>query len=287
MLQPLCRLCSSPELTLHFEVRGSTLDLCRTCGFVQVRRQPTSEELLSLYGGGYFAQGKYDRQLAQERERARRLELLARAGVREGGRVLDAGCATGEFLAAGSARYEMWGLDVSEAATREARANNPALASRVFTGFVEEQRFEPGFFDAIVMWDVIEHLWDPRAVLFRLMAHLRPGGTLLLSTPDVGAPVARWMGRRWAFMTPPEHLGFFNRATLQFLLEQVLGLRLCSSEAHGKWANVGFLAYKLRRVFPIVPEQLVRRVQRSRLSRVALYVPTMDIRYVTARKHES
>jgi SAM-dependent methyltransferase len=287
VLQPLCRLCASPALTLHFEVRGSTLDRCSACGFVQVRQQPTADELLSLYGGGYFAHGKYDRQLAQERETARRLELLARAGVPEGGRVLDAGCATGDFLAAGSARHEMWGLDVSEAATREARANNPALAARIFTGFVEEQHFEPAFFDAIVMWDVLEHLWDPRAVLLRLIAHLKPGGMLLLSTPDVGARIARWMGRRWAFMTPPEHLGFFNQATLQLLMEQVLGLRLCSSAAYGKWANVGFLAYKLRRVFPVVPEQLVRSVQRSALSRAALYVPTMDIRYVAARKRES
>jgi len=265
-------------------VRGSTLERCRSCGFVQVRDQPTPAELRALYGDGYFARGKYDQELALRRETERRLELLRRAAVPAGGRVLDAGCATGDFLVAGSGRYEMWGLDVSEHATAQARAKNPDAGARIFTGFIEEQRFEPRSFDAIVMWDVIEHLWDPRGVLTRLVEHLRPGGALLLSTPDIGAAVARLMRSRWAFMTPPEHLGFFNQDTLRFLLEQVLGLDTTWSEASGKWANLGFLAYKLRRVFPALPAALVERVRDSVLGTAAVYVPTADIRYVGARK---
>jgi SAM-dependent methyltransferase len=280
-----CRLCFSPELALHGRVRGSTLDRCASCGFVQVRDQPSADELRELYGPGYFARGKYDQERAQRREVERRLGLLGRAGVPRGGQVLDAGCATGDFLAAGSSGYEMWGLDVSAAATEQARAKNPGLSQRISTGFIEDQHFDRAF-DAIVLWDVVEHLWDPRSVLTRLVEHLRPGGTLILSTPDIGAPIARLMGSRWAFMTPPEHLGFFNRESLRFLLEQVLGLQTTCSEAHGKWANLGFLAYKLRRVFPIVPSGLVDRVRDSALGTSALYVPTSDIRYVAARKSE-
>src|SRR4051812_24521353 len=56
----LCRLCSSPELAPHLEIRASRLDRCRSCGFVQVREQPTPEELRALYGDGYFGRGKYD-----------------------------------------------------------------------------------------------------------------------------------------------------------------------------------------------------------------------------------
>lgn len=253
---------------------------------MQVREQPTPQELRALYGNSYFGRGKYDDKQAQRREIQRRLELLRKAEVPEGARVLDAGCATGDFLAAGSSRYEMWGLDVSAHATELAKAQNPACAQRIFTGFVEDQHFEADWFDAIVMWDVIEHLWDPRSVLTRLVGHLRPGGALFVSTPDIGAPIARVMRGRWAFMTPPEHLGFFKRETLEFLLERVLGLQTLSSEAHGKWANVGFLAYKLRRVFPGVPAGLVERVQKSSLASTALYVPTADVRYVGARKRE-
>ncbi|HKO90570.1 MAG TPA: class I SAM-dependent methyltransferase, partial [Polyangiaceae bacterium] len=153
MLRATCRLCFSSDLRLHFAVRGSTLDRCRACGFVQVRDQPSSDDLEKLYGDGYFERGKYDQEFARRKETERRLGLLERARVPAGGRVLDAGCATGDFLAAASPRYEMWGLDVSAYATGLARAHNPGLAAHIFTGFIEQQTFEPRSFDAIVMWD--------------------------------------------------------------------------------------------------------------------------------------
>lgn len=287
MSRPVCRLCSSEQLSLHFEVRGCALDRCGDCGFVQVRDRPTTAELQALYGDGYFAGSKYDDEVAQRRENERRLALLGRAGVPSGGRVLDVGCATGDFIASAHDRYDLWGLDVSPFAAQVARDRSPGVSHQIFTGFVEDQAFEPGSFDAIVMWDVLEHLWDPRAVLRRLVPLLRPGGSLALSTPDIGAATARVMRRRWAFMTPPEHLGFFSKASLAFLLDRDLGLLTTSSESKGKWANVGFLAYKLRRVFPVVPPALVDRVQRSALGRASMYVPTADIRYVTARKPEA
>ena len=282
-----CRLCSSETLEMLYEVRGSTLDRCTACGFVQVRDQPTEEELRVIYGDGFFTRGKYEDEFAQRRENERRAGMLAEAGVPAGGRVLDAGCATGDFVAFASDRYDMWGLDVSEFATRIAREKNPDRAAQIFTGFIENQTFESAFFDAIVMWDVIEHIWDPRSVLRSLVQHLRPGGTLILSTPDIGAMTARIMRRRWAFMTPPEHLCFFSPPSLSFLLERDLGLRTTTSRASGKWANVGFLAYKLRKVFPIVPQALVTRVQRSPLGKATLYVPTLDVRYISARKPEA
>jgi 2-polyprenyl-3-methyl-5-hydroxy-6-metoxy-1,4-benzoquinol methylase len=285
MVPSRCRLCSATDLRPHLTVRNSALDACKFCGFVQVREQPSAEELLALYGDGYFQRGKYDADLAQQREGLRRLAWLDKAGVAAGGRVLDAGCATGDFLALAGARYEMWGLDVSAYATDMARAKNPKSAARIFTGFVEDQRFEPASFDAIVMWDVIEHIWDPKAVLRQLLMLLRPGGALLLSTPDIGAPTARLLGRRWAFMTPPEHLGFFSRRSLRFLLERELGLRIAAATSSGKWANVGFLAYKLQRVFPdVIPPRITERVQESALAAHSLYVPTADVSYVLAHK---
>jgi 2-polyprenyl-3-methyl-5-hydroxy-6-metoxy-1,4-benzoquinol methylase len=288
MLAATCRLCASADLRPHFDVRGSHLDRCSSCGFVQVRDQPTAEALRELYGNGYFERGKYDDEFAQARETQRRLALLERAGVPEGGRVLDAGCATGDFLSAGQGSYEMWGLDVSAYATELARARNPSCAHRIFTGFVEDQDLEPGTFDAVALWDVVEHLWDPRLVLSRLVTLLRPGGSLLLSTPDIGAVVARLMQRRWAFMTPPEHLGFFNRRSLDHVLGKDLGLEIVVSSASGKWANLGFLVYKLRRVFPdVVPAKLVDRFGKSAAAALSVYVPTLDVRYVAARKREA
>jgi 2-polyprenyl-3-methyl-5-hydroxy-6-metoxy-1,4-benzoquinol methylase len=281
-----CRLCESLQLALLFEVRGCTLHRCGGCGFVQVRDKPSEDELREIYAAAYFARGKYKDDVAQHRETERRLGLLAAAGVAPGARVLDVGCATGDFIAAGAKHYDMWGIDVSAHATAQAREQTPACAGQIFTGFVEDQRFEPASFDAIVMWDVIEHIWDPEPVCRELIRLIKPGGVFILSTPDIGAITARLMRSRWAFMTPPEHLSFFSSPSLAYLFEK-LGLETVSSEANGKWANLGFLAYKFRRVFPFVPQGLVTRVQNSPLGRATMYVPTLDVRYVTARKAEA
>src|SRR5688572_30336658 len=235
----VCRLCASTRLEPRFRVAGHALDRCRACRFVQVRDRPADEELQAIYGEGFFHGAKYDDGYSQRKENSRRLELLDRAGLSRGARVLDVGCATGDFIGAAADSFDMWGLDVSSFATEEARRKNPRFAGQIVTGFVEDARFERDFFDAIVMWDVVEHVWDPVAVCKRLVEHLRPGGLLVISTPDIGAPTARVMGKRWAFMTPPQHLGFFDGASMARLLEGHLGLRIVSTGSRGKWVNVG------------------------------------------------
>lgn len=282
-----CRLCNRSRLVPRHRIGAVTVQSCADCGYVQVAEQPEPEELHELYAPAYFDHGKYSDAFALRREHARRLAMMRRVGVRPGARVLDAGCATGDFIAAAGATYEMWGLDISEYAVARAREANPSAAERIRSGLVEQQDYPAGFFDAVVLWDVLEHLWDPVATCRRLAAALRPGGLLLVSTPNIGAWTARLMGRRWAFMTVPEHLGFFDRRTMTMLMEQRLGLRVVWWRTRGKWANLGFLMYKLRRVFPgAVPQALVDLFRGPGLRRLAVYVPTGDIQYAAARKPE-
>jgi hypothetical protein len=61
---------------------------------------------------------------------------------------------------------------------------------------------------------VIEHVYEPRAFLDRLVGLLRPGGALVLGTPDGGGPWRRAMGPRWPSYKLPEHVTFYNRRTL-------------------------------------------------------------------------
>src|SRR6266545_1909970 len=136
-----CRLCRSDRLAVLFEVRGSTLDRCERCGFVQVRDRPSAAELRGMYRDGYFEKGKYDYGFAQRRENQRRLALIEHAGVPPRARVLDVGCATGDFVAFVGDRFDMWGIDVSLFAVEVARKKNPRFSAQLFSGFVEDQGF--------------------------------------------------------------------------------------------------------------------------------------------------
>ncbi|HUN81271.1 MAG TPA: class I SAM-dependent methyltransferase [Phycisphaerae bacterium] len=280
-----CRLCERDQVLPRFSVRGIWVDHCPGCGFVQVREQPTEEDLVKLYGEPYFDRGKYSDPFALRKENERRLALLTGCGLPPAAKVLDAGCATGDFVAFAQSRFDMWGLDVSEFAVEEARRKAPAVAHQLHAGFVEQQNYGEAMFDAIVLWDVLEHLWDPVTVCRSLLRALRPGGFFVVSTPNIGAPVARLMKTRWAFMTVPEHLGFFDHRTMRFLLQDRLGLQCLDWRTKGKWANLGFLFYKLNRVFPgWVPNSLIRLLRSGPAAKLSVYVPTGDIQYAVSRK---
>ena len=253
---------------------------CRQCGFAQVGRQTGKDEIKEIYSEGFFHPQKYEDLATLNKENERRFKLLRQFVNQPKANVLEVGCATGDFIRYAEGEYTMWGIDVSEAAIEKARKKFPPSESRLRAGFIEDEVYPPGFFDGIVLWDVIEHLRDPLGTLNRLCNYLKPGGDLLFSTPNFGSLAARLLGKFWWFMTPPEHLSFFTRKSLQYFSEHRLNCRLVSWESKGRWSNAGFIFYKWKRIFPrLIPAWWLKLFELSFTKNWSLYVPTQDIQY--------
>src|SRR5206468_2351851 len=86
---------------------------------------------------------------------------------------------------------------------------------------LEECGPELGRFDVITLWQVLEHVRDPRALLASLLGHLAPGATLVVSVPNFASWQSRVFGPGWFHLDAPRHLTHFEMGTLADLLDRL------------------------------------------------------------------
>ena len=281
-----CRLCAQPVAARKNHSFGHFgLSRCAACGFEQIAPAPTMQELDELYGALYFQKAKYTDPKAIELEYKRRHKLMARAGFKSGDRLLEIGSGAGQFIATCVDDYDWFGTDFSPAGIEEARVRLPQLGvDRLSAGPIENYTpdLSDGLFDGVLIFDTIEHVYAPQVMLERASQWLKPGGKMIVTTPDIGARFARLLGRRWPFMTPPEHLSFFTRPSMSGALART-GLKTIYSRSLGKFANVAFVIYKAGRV-GLLPKSFGTIAAKLGLGKLTIYVPTGDVMYVIAEK---
>jgi SAM-dependent methyltransferase len=139
-----------------------------------------------------------------EGRRAVMWALLHRAGVRDGARMLDAGCGTGRNLQEFGRLGPATGVDPSPEAIDFCRQRGIEGVTR---GTIEHLEFHNGAFDLILATDVLEHLRDDRAALRELRRVAAPGANLLCTVPAY----------RWLWSGHDEEHHHFRRYTLREL----------------------------------------------------------------------
>jgi len=213
---------------------------CRACGAGWQDPPPAPETVAAAY-----REMRDDLYLAEERARrwslSRGVALLERWADGRHGRLLDVGCSAGLFSElARAAGWKVLGIEPSSWLADRARER---LGDAVLCARFEDVDLPPGSFDAVCLWDVLEHVPDPEAFLARAAAALRPGGLLALNVPNLQSWIARTLGRRWPLLLP-EHLFFFSPASLRLLLGRQ-GIAAPELRLHPVFFGVGFVARRL------------------------------------------
>jgi SAM-dependent methyltransferase len=225
----LCIVCgrSGPFPTLYVR-DGFTLVRCPECGLVFQDPQPSDADLEQTY---YHDSEWTQAQLVEPMrtkliERAQsQVAMLDQAGIHgHGQRLLDVGCAAGTFMMfAQQAGWQTTGIEVGEATAEAARSRG----LDVQTGTLREAfpELEPGSFDLVTFWDVLEHVRDPRDELALTRELLRPGGTIAATMPNVSGlyprSTYRLIARRtgsWEYPELPVHLYDFDPRTFRRLV---------------------------------------------------------------------
>jgi len=271
---------------------GFDIVRCPGCGLVFRRELPAPVELREIYSEEYFrrppddaaGQGYADYLSEEELHRLNGALRVRKLGALTApGRLFDVGAAAGFFM--DEARRSGWdvaGIDVSPQMSGWGRER---LGLDLRHGDFREADLVEGSYDAVTMWDYIEHSLDPVGDLRRAWALVAPGGVLGISTGDVSALVARLSGRRWHLLTPRHHNFFFSADTLARACERA-GFDVVSTGYPAARYSLGYLAFKLRAMVP--ESRVVRRAGNafgcSRAGRLAVPVNLWDIVTLFARR---
>lgn len=129
------------------------------------------------------------------------------------GDLLDVGCGEGHFLAQmKEAGWHVLGSELSEELAQIAREK---YLVPVITGPFLEAGFPSEKFDVVTLNHVIEHVYCPITVLQECWRILKPGGRLVVTTPNTESLGHRLFGRDWRGLEPPRHLYLFSHKSLK------------------------------------------------------------------------
>lgn len=287
-----CNLCSADDAD-HLRSDGPLhLVRCRHCGLVYVTPRLTEHAIQRLYDEGYFFTGDGPRRgyrdyiadgeyyLDTFRRRIRWLERHTVAG----GRLLDVGCAAGFFLqVSAESGWEGYGVEPATCMAEHARSE---LGLRVFHGTLRQRYFPAGYFDLVTLWDVLEHLTDPRGELSEVNRVLRLEGLLVLETQNIASWLPKVMGERWHHYGNDLHLFHFTPETISRLLS-VTGfvVETITKANAGKVCSLRFVVDKFKHLSQTT-SRLAKVFMKSwpSLAGRSLYINLGDEMIVCARK---
>ncbi len=145
-------------------------------------------------GGQYLDDAKQEREF---------LESLP------GGRIVDIGCGPGFMLSGLSDKWDKHGVEISEFATNHAKQ-----FGTIHLGTTAAAEFPDDHFDVVFIHHVIEHLEDPVAELIEMRRILKPGGWLIIGTPDFDSGLARRFGEKFRLLHDPTHISLFSTESM-------------------------------------------------------------------------
>lgn len=252
---------------------------CNACGLVRSDPVAGAELLARLYASSRFdyveevesIQATYGRALARVEARSARRNAL-----------LEIGCGNGFFLQHALQRgwREVRGVEPSADAVAKAP---PELDGAIVQDIMRAGLFAADTFDAVCLFQVLDHISDPAELLEECFAVLRPGGHILAFNHNVHAWSARLLGER-SPIVDIEHTYLYSPATMRGIFTKAGFVDVSVRSIRNTYS----LAY-LAQLAPLpagVKSTALSHLRSSTLGRVRLTVPLGNLCLI-ARKPES
>ncbi len=224
-MTPPCPLCSAAA-SFYFQTKDLNRNItdqsfdyyrCGGCGFVFL--QPVPEDLSRYYPEDYSMLPETWKQFegwaVQEKPKLSTVQRFISSG-----KMLEIGPSNGAFAyLAKKAGFDMSCIEMDPKCCRFIRdtLKIPVVESDDPVAALEAS----GNFDAIVLWQVVEHFRDPFSVLSACVQKLRPGGWLILSAPNPDSLQFRIFKGSWTHIDAPRHVNLISSGLLQTRCEKM------------------------------------------------------------------
>ena len=230
---------------------GSTLydyHRCTQCNLIYQHPIPSKEEISAFYPASYSIYSEPERTLFSKRELQtlketlgyQHLEVSAKRGFLdklrpakpvldvapyvEAGSALDIGCGNGKYLLGlQSIGWKCQGVEFNDKAVSICRSNG----LNVFHGDLNSANFDSESFDFVSAHHLIEHAPDPHELVSEISRITKPGGSVLIRTPNSESLGRSWFGSYWFANEVPRHIFLYSEKNLRLLASEY-GLRLDS-----------------------------------------------------------
>lgn len=280
-----CDICGTdnPKIILESSQLDGPLVQCRNCGFRYIGSRRS--RLTFGSGGGDGAEVASRVQAANSNIRNLRLEEEHRLGIlnarwrldlirnfRTSGKLLEVGCARGDFLSVARESFDVSGVEPNPSLADDAEKVAP-----IYRDVIETLPWRD--FDVITSFHVIEHVDSPKRFVSAMADRIKPGGLLALETPDIDSLPFHLMKAKWRQFIP-EHYFFFDQSTMSRLLSDS-GFKVEKIVRIGKHASAALVLNRLSRYF-----RFMRPVEdyagRLGISRITVRINPLDIMLVFA-----
>jgi 2-polyprenyl-3-methyl-5-hydroxy-6-metoxy-1,4-benzoquinol methylase len=286
-MNPTCNICNG-KASFTFEKNAYKLYRCENCDHVFVYPTPSTEEIEAVYRKSYFQKSEGEGGLGYADYDTDKAGLATTfdtyltklSKLSPGKKILDVGAATGFFLdRAKLAGWQTFGVEISKFGAEESNKRGHETVCGIIEDVPGEKRF-----DTITLWDVFEHMTDPRGALEQAHKLLATGGLIAINTIDSSSIPARILGKRWHLVVPPEHLQYYSQKSLRKIVEDA-GFEVLAMHRITKRFSLAYIFTILYRWQHLgIWRKLAEICRSSFLQKVYIPLQTFDNIYVLARK---
>jgi 2-polyprenyl-3-methyl-5-hydroxy-6-metoxy-1,4-benzoquinol methylase len=252
------------DLTDFAHGRPASILQCTPCTLLV--RAEQQNNAIERYADDQYDAGVMERLFPRYVEAFRRKETPYRSLLREGAEVLEIGSHFGAFLkVAAEWGWKPVGIDVGRDTASFARSKGLVT----YRGTLQDCRFPTAHFDAVFVWNCFEQIEEPHLILTEIKRVLKPGGLLLLRTPNAlfyrvceqfltaspAGDVSSWVRRA---------LAYNNLLAFPYLYGYQSQTLVGIAQAHG-FRRAGKLnAEVIALTFPVLFDWILEEVQATR-----------------------